>query len=213
MKFKNLFENRSEIIDGHFEISDVPFYSQRLTKENYQKEGFNNWDEAEYWSERICGLACLKMVLLKNYPDQDFKLKELLDRGLALGAYDEEHGWKHQGLVDLGNSLGLDGFRESVGANVKRIATHIQNQRMVIASVTVGFEAGKKYEELDGSTDVMPRGGHLVLIFGTDVSNGRIDDFILHHPSSEGSYEHSNWKISGEDFSNSFSEKGNVIIF
>jgi len=214
MMFKNFFEKTSqELKDGNFEIPNVPFYSQELSQENFQVEGFTSLEDAKYWSERICGLACLKMVLGKFFPDKNFTLKELLDIGLKIGAYDEKVGWKHQGLVDLAANFDVNGFRQSIEGDIQNIVQYLQQDKLVIASVTVGMEGGKEYKQEDGSIYVMPKGGHLVVIFGADVSQGEIKSFLLHHPSSDKDYEHRDWVVSKDEFLKSFSEKGNILVF
>lgn len=214
MIFKDFLGNNTELNEGKYEIQNVPFFSQRLHKGNYREEGFNTLAEARYWSDRICGLACLKMVLKTFRPDLDVTLKQLLDKGLELGAYKERAGWIHQGLVDIAAFFNVRGSRESIGRDIDKIGGHVAKGRLVLPSVTVGFEAGKEYEEEDGSVYVMPRGGHLVVVFGTEISEeGKAEKFKLHHPSSWETYEWPNYEVDRPTFSNSFSEKGNIIYF
>lgn len=211
--FNFLQKSNFKIKNGDFQISNVPFYSQRLTVDNYLQEGFTSLEDAKYWAERICGLACLKMILSYKFPEQNFKLKNLLDIGLKIGAYDEKVGWKHQGLVDLAANFDVNGFRQSIRAKVEKIAKYIQDRRLVIVSVTEGMEGGKEYKQKDGSIYLMPKGGHLVVIFGADVSQGEIKSFLLHHPSSDKDYEHRDWVVPKDEFLNSFSKKGNILVF
>ena len=100
-----------------------------------------------------------------------------------------------------------------MGDDIEKIAKHIQSKELVIASVTVGFEAGKEYKLEDGSSYIMPKGGHLVVIYGVDVNDGKVGQLLLHHPSSEEDYEWQNRIVSREEFLNSFSSKGNIIYF
>ena len=193
---------------------NVPFYSQRLHTDNYQEEGFADFEDALYWSKRICGLACLKMAiqyLIKE--EKSVPLKELLDKGLALNAFTESLGWIHNGLVSISSSYGLIGGRESIGDNLERIDNLINEEHLIIASVTVGFEAGKIYPQEDGTEYVMKKGGHLILVFGTKKEEGIITELLVHHPSSQESYEYQNHWVPREVFLNSFSEAANIMYF
>jgi len=213
MIFDKFFERKFALPDGNFEIKGVPFFSQRLNEDNFQNEGFANLDEAKHWSERICALACLKMILKKNFHDRGFPLAELLKKGKEIRAYREDVGWLHQGIADLSTKYGLYAKRESIGSNLEKLGQHILHNELVIASVSVGFEAGKEYPEEDGSIYIVPRGGHLVVVFGAEVKNGEIKKLKLHHPSSEKEYEWPNFEIDRTDFLKSFSKDGNIIIF
>mgnify|MGYP001589662514 CR=1 FL=1 len=199
--------------DGKFVIPGVPYFSQRLDEDNWQSEGFQSIEEAKHWSANLCGFTCLKMAIKTLFPDREMTLKELLDKGIEIGAYNDKVGAIHSGIVKLGELYGLSGDRESVGDSIEKIARHIQNGQLVIASITVGFEAGKEYVLKSGSKYVMPRGGHLVVIFGVEIESGEIKSFLLHHPSSEAGYEWMNYEISPSDLARSLSQKGNIIYF
>lgn len=45
------------------QLAELPFYTQRMTAENWQAEGFPSLAEAESWSGRGCGIVSLRMVL------------------------------------------------------------------------------------------------------------------------------------------------------
>jgi len=211
--FDKIFEKKLILPDGKFEIKEVPFFSQHLTKDNFQGEGFEDFEDAKHWSERICALACLKMILKKYFPDQDFPLAKLLKEGKEIGAYREDVGWLHQGIVSLASKHAISARRESVGSSLEKLGQHILHNELVIASVSVGFESGKGYAEEDGSVYVVPKGGHLVVVFGAEVENGNVKKIKLHHPSSEKEYEWPNFETDREHFLQSFSEAGNIIVF
>lgn len=193
-----------------YTIPEVPFYSQRLDKNNYKKEGFTNINEARFWSNRSCGLACVKMAI-QTFTGKNIPLKILLTEGLNIGAYSEQSGWYHKGLARIANLYGLKSVQESVGQNVEKIGLYLKNNELVIASVTVGFEAGKSYIS-KGKTMFMGRGGHLVLIHGVRLGEkNNILSFSVNHPSSWKSYEFPNLKVDRENFLNSFSSSGNII--
>ncbi|MBI2588136.1 C39 family peptidase [Candidatus Berkelbacteria bacterium] len=213
MIFKDFLGNNMELNEGKYEIQNVPFFSQRLHKGNYREEGFSTLKEAKYWSDRICGLACLKMILKAFRPELDITLKQLLDKGLELEAYKERSGWIHQGLVNIAAFFNVRGSRESIGQDVEKVWMHLSKGRLIVPSVTVGFEAGKEYKQEDGSVYTMPRGGHLVVVFGAEVAEGKVEKFKLHHPSSLETYEWPDHEVNRSTFLNSFSERGNIIYF
>ena len=171
---------------------DTPFYSQRLTETNYQAEGFETIEDARSWTQRICGLACLKMVIAKK-TDQVIPLKTLLDQGLAVDGYMRGIGWIHQGLADVAKQYGITALCQSIGDKLDIIDQALGRGELVIASVSCGFNPEKK-------------GGHLVLIVGA-----KADGFIIHHPSSEEDEQWQHHFISKDKFKQCFSEHGNII--
>lgn len=74
----------------------VPFYSQfsDISKVGWQKVG--------------CGIASLAM-LIDFYSNEDVSVDGLLERGIASGAYLDNAGWIHSGLINLSKIYGLDG--------------------------------------------------------------------------------------------------------
>lgn len=188
----------------------VPFYSQRLDKLNYKVEGFSNFNDAKFWSSRVCGLACIKMAI-GAFQGIKVPLHDLLEKGLRINAYTEESGWYHKGLVDLARLYGLDSERQGIGSKIDRIGEYIKENEIIIASVTVGFEAGKVYHSKNGDF-TMQKGGHLVVIYGVNFDNkGMVENFSVHHPSSWKSYELPNFKVDRNKFLNSLSSSGNII--
>ncbi|MDP0562640.1 MAG: C39 family peptidase [Candidatus Endonucleobacter sp. (ex Gigantidas childressi)] len=171
---------------------NTPFYSQLLTENNYQLEGFESIEDAKSWTKRICGLACLKMVIAK-VTNQTVPLKSLLDQGLAVGGYMKGVGWIHQGLVDVASQYGIIGECQSIDDELELIDKALDSGKLVIASVSCGFDQKKK-------------GGHLVLIIGA-----KPDGFLIHHPSSEENEQWFHHFVSRDDFMRCFSENGNII--
>ncbi|MFZ2226811.1 MAG: C39 family peptidase [Candidatus Moraniibacteriota bacterium] len=201
-------ENRREYI-----ISNVPFFQQEITKENYSKNGFDSYEEAKHWERRSCGAVCLKMVINSFYPDLNVSTKELIARGLEKNAYKEKIGWIHQGLVELGEEYGLVGGRESIGENIEKIKDHLIDKKLVVASVAYGLKVGRKYTKSDGSVRITRRGGHLVVIYGVTERNNKVEKLFLHHTSPQNSYEWANFEINRAEFLECFSEAGNIIFF
>lgn len=60
------------------------------------------------WRPRACGIVALKTTMDElgaRTPDID----RLITIGLELGAYQEEVGWRHQGLIDIAEQFDLRG--------------------------------------------------------------------------------------------------------
>jgi predicted double-glycine peptidase len=82
-------------------VPTVPFYSQfaDITAPNWQKVG--------------CGITSLAM-LIDYYSDETISVDDLLQKGIAAGAYISSAGWSHQGLINLSKEFGLSGLAVSL---------------------------------------------------------------------------------------------------
>ena len=80
-----------------FMILPVPYYSQK--------------EEAalEKYGSKACGLTSLRMVLA--YYGNTLDMHQLDELAKRVGAYDEQKGWFHAGLVNIARDLGLSGYR------------------------------------------------------------------------------------------------------
>jgi hypothetical protein len=113
----------------------------------------------EEWHVRVCGLACVKMILghrkIKN------SLLDLLNEGQSIGAYNPSIGWDHNGLVRLLRNHGVSAYSqefrsveidiesgemnrnpiedEFVEKGLKKIRESIDNNNPVMVSVFPGF--------------------------------------------------------------------------
>lgn len=76
---------------------DVPYYSQK-EEQALQKYG-----------RKACGLTSLRMVLAYYGHTLDIHQMDLL--ATQVGAYQEDKGWIHAGLVNMARDLGLKGYR------------------------------------------------------------------------------------------------------
>ncbi len=171
----------------------VPFYSQRLTEDNFVSEGFPLLDEALSWSERICGLACLKMAAA-HFTATTPTLYSLLQIGLSANAYKPGVGWVHRGIAQLAQTLGMQSECLSIGSDLSLIDRYLRSGALVIVSVSGGFDESK-------------RGGHLVLVLDSTS-----EEFEVHHPSAWKEYEWPNLAVSREKFQRCMSERGNIIV-
>jgi hypothetical protein len=184
----------------------IPFYSQRV--DSWTVDGFIADEEAKYWQQRGCGIACLRMVLDGVLRTRGARLEtsyaSLISEGLALGAYCDR-GWIHARLVRLAEEYGVQGtaFRSTTTSS---IVAELDKDRPCIASVTVKFEGG----QIDASGRPLRRGGHLAVLFGYAQEADRVTAFLVNHPSAGSSNWERRW-ISIEQFEASFS--GGLMSF
>jgi predicted double-glycine peptidase len=114
-------------------IPTVPFYSQftDIHKVGWQKIG--------------CGIASLVMIVNYYFPGEA-TVDELLEEGIASGAYIASAGWSHQGLANVANAHGLSGTpRDMSGLPMDAAYEELRDvleEGMVIASVYYTFTPG-----------------------------------------------------------------------
>jgi predicted double-glycine peptidase len=89
-------KNKPKVTKSRSTLTKVPFYSQfsDISKPDWQKVG--------------CGIASLAM-LIELYEPGKVSVDNLLNEGIAAGAYLNNAGWIHQGLVNLAGKYGLSG--------------------------------------------------------------------------------------------------------
>jgi ABC-type bacteriocin/lantibiotic exporter with double-glycine peptidase domain len=77
-------------------IPNVPFHSQ-----------FTEIDSST-WQKVGCGITSLAMII-DYYQSDSISVNVLLGQGILAGAYNNNAGWIHQGLISLAKKYGLDG--------------------------------------------------------------------------------------------------------
>lgn len=131
-------------------VYTVPFFSQftDITPVNWKKVG--------------CGIASLSM-LVDFYVPGAASVDELLQQGIAAGAYLTNAGWTHAGLINLSRQFGLGGESRSLASLSMTDAfnelTKVVNEGPVMVSVHYTFEP----------TNPIP---HLVVVSG--VRDGKV---------------------------------------
>jgi ABC-type bacteriocin/lantibiotic exporter with double-glycine peptidase domain len=90
-------------------IPVVPFYSQ-----------FVDIASAK-WKKVGCGITSLAMVIAYYKPDVA-SVETLLKEGIALGAFDAQAGWSHQGLIHVSQKYGMDGESYNLGGKSSAVA-------------------------------------------------------------------------------------------
>lgn len=173
-----------DYIDGIYEISPKPPYISQLANaqrskidrfygaihdpEAARRFGASNIDDFSYWAWRSCGVAGVQMVLKAQLEHEfDLSTMELVNEGLSLGGYNKQTdtGWYHAALVQIAKNHGIKSWLGKFVAS-SQIAKLVLDGNYVLASV--------KSEQ----------GGHLLLIFGVRIKNGRLSSFLVHDPNN-----------------------------
>ncbi|MEV6973559.1 papain-like cysteine protease family protein [Kitasatospora sp. NPDC093806] len=140
---------------------------QRISEREWEERGGVELGDRIEWSDRACGMASLRMILLA-YGQEPPTVTELVRIGVDKGAL-TERGWLHVGLAEIAAAFDVPGRAEPVPADelTARLA-----EAPLIVSVT------EKLPE-DGR-----RGGHLIVANGFEDG----DDPVIHFrdPSSWG---------------------------
>lgn len=181
----------------------IPFYTQQVDFDDKELQGFKDKEDAEYWQQRGCGIASVKMIIDGFQKYRHLNLSEaygeLLYKGLEMGAHCDR-GWIHKGLVKIAECYGISGANYRF-ATIKMLQKEIEKNRPCIASVTVGFNGGK----IDCEGNIISKGGHLIVVKGLVKRYGSLAGFIVNHPSSYSGLNLEDYIVNLEDFKNSFS--------
>ncbi len=131
----------------------------------------------KFWKFRACGVAVIKMLLVSQNKDLNrLSLDELIKEGLECGAYVENVGWRHQGLVCLAEKHGVfltfqKEFFKTVKdktKGLKIINDELRSERPVAVSVHLGFNGQKD--------------SHLLLAVGMNLKNSSATGYYIQDP-------------------------------
>jgi len=172
----------------------VPLYRQRFDPGRWREDGFSSLDESLYWSNRSCGIACARMVI-GYFNGHAPLMSELLHQALRVSAY-SPMGWIHKDLLKILGYYGLSGEARRIGDDLEPIVEALIKSELIIASVTERFPC-------DGR-----KGGHLVVVRGVGLENGRVKVIHFNDPSSWGQ---DNSSVSYERFLCSFANRAIVV--
>jgi hypothetical protein len=201
----------------------IPYYAQVASPElaraiftegldpthdpRWAETGAVNAQEYAYWTERACGVACLKMcVEALGGP-----IRPLLDwarAGVARGGYridlDEngrplERGWVHRVLAEMIAEQGLSA--SAMALELEEFPTYLRAGQMIIASTS--FEIGD-------NLPVTRKGGHLVVVGGAELNGSRLAYLRIHNPSGRSPELRIHARIPSERFAQGYS--GRVIL-
>jgi hypothetical protein len=143
---------------------------QRIDPAEWDRHGGTALGDRAEWSDRACGMAALRMILLA-YLGTAPPLTDLVKTGVRDGAL-TERGWLHAGIARLATGFGIPSAAEAV--SVGELPVRLAAAPLII-SVTGKFPE-------DGR-----RGGHLVVARGTACSARGSDlDILIRDPSAWG---------------------------
>lgn len=143
-----------------------PFYSSKVSHA-WKALGYPSEKAARFWDTRSCGVACLRMIYERLLPDQVMLPATITEELLRDGAYSEQSGWNHAGLVRHARRYGLQASQ-----------AHIDNPDQLAALVP---DAGGLIVSIAPTFNVPARTGHLAVLTGITQS-GHVH---LHRPSSQ----------------------------
>ena len=149
-------------------VHDVPMCRQRIDPDEWDEHGGHALGDRVEWSERACGIAALRMIMLA-YLGTAPPLTELVKLGVEAGAL-TGRGWLHAGIADLASGYGIPAAAEAVAA---------PNLPVRLAAAPVIVSVTRQFPD-DGR-----KGGHLVVARGYD-GGGDDPDILLRDPSSWG---------------------------
>lgn len=149
-------------------IHDVPMCRQRIEPEEWQAHGGPVLGDRAEWSDRACGMAALRMILLAYLGDAP-PLTELVRQGVADGSL-TDRGWLHAGIARMASEYGIPASAEAV--TEQDLPRRIADAPVIVSVADQLPEDGRK-------------GGHLIVAHGCDGDSPDPDIFIR-DPSSWG---------------------------
>ena len=176
----------------NFMKMEVPFYPQKWDLPQWQKLGFESFEDAQYWEKSSCGILCLKMAidgfLLAQAKPLSPSIAEYIKKGIEIGAYKDSVGWSHDGLVRLAKEFGFSAVNRE-GASAAELRESLQQNSLSILSIKWGFEERRSLKEKILFWKKF--GGHLALAVGFEDEGKKLKGFYVHHTSRRPEY---NWQ-------------------
>jgi len=174
-------------------IIKTPFYSQKWDLSNWEKLGFDSYEDANYWEKSSCGVLSLKMaidsILEKKNEQPTGLISSYISKGVEIGAYKDSTGWSHSGLVDLAKCFNISATSYG-NCDEKKLIDNLNRGFLPIISIKWAFENNKSLKER--ILFWKKYGGHLALVVGYEKDKfGALVGFYIHHTSIIKEY---NWK-------------------
>lgn len=202
----------------------VPYYAQIASPElaenifargmdpaldpRWAESGAATLQEYAYWTDRACGVACLKMgVEALGGPRRS--LVEWARLGVERGGYlirfddngdAHEVGWVHSALAGMARDCGLQA--RAISASLRDLRTYLEDGSLVIASVS--YEAG------DDRLPITRKGGHLMVVVGVEAEGDDLLAVYVNNPSGRRPDLQAGARLPVERFAQAFS--GRVIV-
>jgi hypothetical protein len=151
------------------QVHDVPMCRQRIDPAEWDTHHGPELGDCAEWSDRACGMAALRMILLAYLGDAP-PLTDLVRTGVREGAL-TSRGWLHAGIARLAAGYGIAASAEGISAAE---LTGRLDAAPVVVSVTEQFPQ-------DGR-----QGGHLVVCRGYAGARDGDPDILIRDPSAWG---------------------------
>ena len=151
------------------QVHQVPMCRQRIDPAEWDAHGGTALGDRAEWSDRACGMAALRMILLAYLGDAP-PLTELVKTGVRDGAL-TGRGWLHAGIARLAAGFGIPAAAEAVTAG---------ELPALLAAAPVIISVTEKFPD-DGR-----KGGHLVVARGITQSANGGPDILIRDPSAWG---------------------------
>lgn len=189
----------ADILENKIKAEDDP---------NWKIFDFSDKKEYAYWSLRICGIACFKMILDFYNLSGNKTIAELTNEGVKLGGYDikTDKGWVYKSLLEQAKIYNLKGYIASY-FGINSICNLILNKKFFIASVNPSLI---RFDKIFPISNKEP-GGHLALVIGFKINNGKIAGFFLNNPSGKSEETRKKAFIPINIFNKAYSKKGIAI--
>ena len=141
------------------------------------------------WAHRTCAICSLKMVMAwKNKKFEKMPVMKLVRQGLAMDGYLKGIGWKHQGIVDLAKTHGLQ-----MGFVKKFFKTEAEKKKGLV------FINKKLASEKPVLASMLYRtDGHIVVINGLRKNSNRITGYFIQDPDPQ--FKGNNYFLSVKEF-------------
>lgn len=149
-------------------VHDVPMCRQRIDPDEWQAHGGSALGDRAEWSDRACGMAALRMILLAYLGDAP-PLTELVRQGVADGAL-TDRGWLHAAIAQMACDHGIPASAEPVP--VRDLPGRIADAPVIVSVADQLPQDGRK-------------GGHLIVVHGCE-GDGEDPEIFIRDPSSWG---------------------------
>lgn len=174
----------------------------------WAETGAETPQEYAYWTQRACGVACVKMCV-EALGGPPRSLVAWARAGVQMGGYligtDEngqqrEIGWRHAALAELIESAGAGFHARPLPAALDDFAGLLRQGKMLVASVSY---------EIGTTGPVTRKGGHLVVVTGVDADAGQVQAVYVNNPSGRHPDLRTGARIPAERFASGYT--GRII--
>lgn len=174
------------------------------TETQVQPKNYNIIPASQYidisdkkWTYRSCGIVSLFMIM--SYWKKDLKkdfIIQLIEEGLKIGAYIENIGWSHKGLVNISKKHGFDGQNHDYFKEASEFAFNEMFKLLEDGPVIISV-----YPQFNSQNT----GGHLLVVYGYEINDKEII-FLVADPDSHAA-ENILYKVTKEKLINGWKKR------